>query len=276
MQVQSIISKTISEEILQKGHLSIRFKTDGFSLLLEDQSFRPVILNNFSDETQLSLQTYVRECENWLQRHTLIPEFLGEVSILSDNAASTLVPDDLFSESSVYDYLKPLTPLSIDQTLGVVPVQDRKAKIIFETPGILNDLAGKFKGNSRIIPVTLAMLSLADQVHASDHQRGFALLEMQRNFLAILVIKNDRIVLCNHMNLKSTDELFYHILNTLQQVEFDREHAPVYYTGHSYDTVLKSLKKYIRRMAPLSYHILDIQKKFVADHVLLVESSHCE
>jgi len=106
MKVHSIISNTISEEILQTGHLSIRFLTDGFSLLLEDKKFRPIILNRFSEDTIVTRTTLVNSCIDWLNRHTLIENFSGEVTIITDSPTSVLVPKELFSKSNVRAYLE--------------------------------------------------------------------------------------------------------------------------------------------------------------------------
>ncbi len=98
MQVHSIISNTISGEMLLAGHLSIRFRTDGFSMLLEDSNFKPIILNQFSNDPYLSLSGHIQACEDWLNKHTLMSDFCGEATIIVETPSANLIPEKLFSE----------------------------------------------------------------------------------------------------------------------------------------------------------------------------------
>ncbi len=47
MQVEGIISNTITQDIRLKGHQAIRFSPDGFSVLVSDASYKPVFLKQY-------------------------------------------------------------------------------------------------------------------------------------------------------------------------------------------------------------------------------------
>ncbi len=276
MQVHSIIANTISEEILRSGHLSIRFMADGFSLLLEDRSFNPVVLNRFTEETARTMKSHVQECKDWLQRHTLLEKFSGEVTIVNDFIPSTLVPDPLFNEKSDFMYLEPVTQLRAGEKVMHIKVKNRPFTIVYAVQNELGDLIRDFNAHVRVKPPIEILLSVADQVNASDHQRGFAIAEVQQGFLGILVIREDQLVLLNNIRINSNNELVYHILNTLQQVRFDRRSRPLFLAGASIDEEMSDLTKYIRHIAQLPYHINDIEKSSIPDHILLAEASRCE
>jgi hypothetical protein len=113
-------------------------------------------------------------------------------------------------------------------------------------------------------------------VNAADHQRGFALLEVQSGYMAILVIRNDELVIANHQQIGKPGEQVYHTLNTIQQLEFSRTSRPLYYAGISSDEELGILRKYIRTIYALPYHISQIDKSAISEHVLLAEATRCE
>lgn len=276
MQVHSIIANTISEEILRSGHLSIRFMADGFSLLLEDRSFNPVILNRFTEESARTLKSHVLECKDWLQRHTLLEKFTGEVTIAGDAIPNTLVPDRLFTKKSDFLYLEPVTQLRAGEKVMHTKVKNRPFTIVYTIQNEIGDLARDFSKYVRVKPTTEILLSVADQVNASDHQRGFAIVEVQHGFLGILVIREDKLVLLNNIRINSDQELVYHILNTLQQVKFDRQSRPLYLAGVNMNDELSELKRYIRHTARLPYHINGIEKSSIPDHILLAEATRCE
>ena len=276
MQAHSVISNTISGDILKKGHLSVRFMVDGFSLLLKDQSFRPVILNKFQEKQALSLRTYVLECSEWLDRHTIFEGFEGETTIVYDKSASCLVPEKLFDPNQADAYLDPVGARDPDSYTMKYPLKGRKTMIVFDVAAILQSFAEKFKGKTRILPYTNLLYSVADQVNASDHQRGFALLEIQNYTMGILYIKEDRTVITNHMTVKNQDEVVYHTLNILSKKGFNRSKSPLFICGRMGDDIRETLSKYLGNIQPVPYLIPDIPKEAIPEHVLLSEASHCD
>jgi len=276
MQVHSIISNTISEEILQTGHLSIRFMADGFSLLLEDKNYNPVVLNRFTDEALPTKINIVAACEDWLNRHTLIDDFYGEITIVSDTLASTFIPSELFSEESTGLYLENITTLHPGNAVAFKEIKSRPYVLVYAFSEIVNELKNKFKGVCRVYPVAHVLLSVADQVNASDHQRGFAIIEVQNDSLTILLIKNDELELVNQLKLKNTEEVVYHSLNTLHQLNFKRDTSPVFLTGSIYKDELSTLEKYIQHISPLNYIQKGIDKEAITEHIVLAEASKCE
>ena len=275
MKVHSIISNTISEEILQKGYLSIRFMMEGFSLLLEDKNYHPVVLNKFSTEGSMSLTSQLLACEDWLQRHTLLDDFSGEVSITHDLSPALFVPNNLFSEKDTSLYLEPLTSVPAHAYVRHKEIKGRPFVLTYSVPGLISSLAEKFSGPVRIIPAPEVMLSMAEQINAADHQRGFMLIETQQRLLNILMIKEDKIVFSNQLSLNGSGDLVYHTLNAIQQLGFDRKNRPLFYAGLINKEEIKSLQKYVRTLVPLAYHIFDIDKSSIPEHILVTESTKC-
>ena len=275
MKVHSVISNTISEEILRKGHLSIRFMMEGFSLLLEDKNYHPVVLNKFSAEGSISLTSQVLACQDWLKRHTLIDDFAGEVSIIHDSSPALFVPKSLFSEKDASIYLEPLASIPSHEYVRHKEIKGRPVVMVYSVPGLIASLTEKFTGPVRIIPAPEVMLSMAEQVNAADHQRGFMLIEAQQGLLNILTIKEDGIVLSNQLALNRTGDLVYHTLNAIEQLGFDRKNRPIFYAGHMNEKEMKNLKRYIRTLAPLAYHMFDIDKSSIPEHTLLAEATRC-
>ncbi len=278
MQVHSIISNTISEEVLKSGHLSIRFRTDGFSLLLEDANFKPVILNDFSNDPYLSLAGHIQQCEAWLEKHTLLNEFRGETSILCDTPSETLIPEKFFSKDLQTSYLNSANSVGPNEIVKHRKIKSRPFVSVFAVPVQIIDLAKKFKSGSKIMHPVESMLSAADQIDASEHQRGFVMIETQATSLEILVIKNDELVLSNRYKLKKPDEVVYHTLNSIKQLELDRKKIPVYISGlykQDHEAILL-LGKYIKNVKPMPYFIRDIEKDTIPVNIILSEASKCE
>ncbi len=275
MKVHSIISNTISEETLRGGHLSVRFLPNGFKVLLEDTNFKPVILNRFYQETGISQKGQIDACEDWLKRHTLMDDFTGEISIIPESAPATFVPLDLFNKNEAFIYLEPVVNVKPHESVQHTIIKNRPLVLVYAVSGIIISLLGRFSGTTRITPSAEVMLSMAEQVDASDHQRGFMLVEVQTGSLNILIIKEDRLVLCNQLALKQPADLVYHILNTMQQLGFERKQRPLFLAGIIDNKEITTIKKYIRSVTPLPYHIFEIDKSLIPEHILLAEATKC-
>jgi hypothetical protein len=248
---------------------------DGFSFLLEDKNYRPVILNKFTKETSITKKSITDFCEDWLMRHTLIESFVGELTIITDSLTSSLVPKDLFSENDAPVYLNNSAQIQHGYSIETNSVKNRQFVIIHAVSDIIKTLAAKFKGEIRILPSSEVLISMSDQINASDHQRGFALIEAQPGSLNILMIKNDQVDISNQLKLKNTEDLCYHTLNTLQHLNFDREKSPLFYSGVILKNQLEIFGKYIRNVKPLSYHIQNIDKASISEHIVLAEATRC-
>ncbi len=278
MQVHSIISNTISEEVLQSGYLSIRLRTDGFSLLLEDAKYKPVILNNFSNTPYLSLAGHLQACEDWLNKHTLLDAFKGETTLIIETSAATIVPKKLFSKEHTSYYLEQTNAISSNDTILYKKIKNRPFVLVYAVNKLIEEMSHKFSSTVRIMHPAESLLSAADQIDASIHQRGFVLIEIQEFMLEVLVIRNDDLVNSNRHKLKSKDEIVYHTINTMKQFELDRKIVPVYLAGsyspdHEY---MQILGKYIKKIEPLPYFIRDIEKDAIPESIILSEASKCE
>jgi len=229
----------------------MRFMMEGFSLLLEDKNYRPVVLNKFSTEGSMSLTSQVLACEDWLQRHTLIDDFEGEVSIIYDSSPALFVPKSLFSEKDTSLYLEPLANIPAHEYIRHKEIKGRPIVLVYSVSSLLTSLTEKFSGPVRIIPAPEVMLSMAEQVNAADHQRGFMLIETQPGLLNILMIKEDGIVLSNQITLNGSSDLIYHTLNAIQQLGFDRKNRPIFYAGLTNEEEMTILQNYVRTLTPL-------------------------
>ena len=170
MRADSIISNTISEEIRQKGHQTIRFTPDGFSLLISDASYKPVLLKRFTFEPSVPPGHYPVECARLLQAEKLL-QFEGENVLIADTICFTLVPRPLFDEKQERELLDKACALSEGDHILRRMIRNGSVYLLFAVPGQIIELQHKFRGEAKIIHISECLISLADQVQASDHQR---------------------------------------------------------------------------------------------------------
>ena len=276
MQTEGIISNSITKDIRLNGHQTIRFSADGFSILVSDASYKPVFLKKYAYELSVPTSIYPAECGRILDELQLL-DFEGETVIIMDSQSATVVPDQLFNESDSRLILAKAADLDESEEVRHRYIRDRDLDIIFAIPAEIEDLKQKISGRVQILHTSECLLSLSDQVQASDHQRGFILAEVQKQSLEILVIQEDRVRLLNRYILKDPSDFIYHTLNTLKQLEMDREAIPVYLSGiiHQEHELFGLLGKYIRQVKTTPYYLEELSRTQILRFMILSEGSKC-
>lgn len=276
MQSDSIISNTISQDIRQKGHQSIRFSPDGFSVLVSDASYRPVYLKHNFFESPVSADQLVAEYGRILEESKLLT-FEGETVFILDSLANTVIPKPFYDEALSRALLEKTCVLKESDQVHHRYIKNRKFHLLFSVSEEIEALKGRFTADVKILHASECLLSLADQVKSSDHQRGLVLADIQNFTLNILVIQEDQIRLLNSYDLKDPSDFIYHTLNTMNQLGLDREAIPAYLSGiiHEEHELYGLLGKYVRQVSTTPYYLENINRQQMLRFMILSEGSKC-
>ena len=276
MLAESVISKNISKDTRLKGHQSIRFAPDGFSILVSDASYTPVYLSQYTFEEPCSAEKLARECDQ-VMKDTDLLSFEGESVVISDTMAATIVPKQFFDVNRKRELLE--TICSLDDTDRVLDcyIRNRNLHLIFAVPEEIHELSKRISGKVKILHTAECLISLSDQVKSSDHQRGVVIAEVQTHTLDILVITGDQAQLYNRYSLNDPSDFIYHCLNTMKQLGLDRESIPVYLSGiiHEEHDLYNLLQKYIRNVVSTPYYLEHLNRQEILRYMILSEGSKC-
>jgi hypothetical protein len=276
MQVDSVISNSITQDIRLKGHQSIRFAPDGFSVLISDSSYTPVYLKEYTFETSLPVEELVSECGRILDEAGLL-SFEGETVLITDSMAVTLLPKQFFNVDKNREILEKVCALDKSDRVFDRSIKNRNFHLVFAVPDKVIGLGNRFAGEVKILHTAECLLSLSDQVKASDHQRGVLMAEVQVHTLDILVISGDQVRLLNRYSLNDPSDFIYHTLNTMRQLELDHESIPVYLSGmiHEEHRLKGLLLKYIRNVISTPYYLEHLSREQTLRFMILSEGSKC-
>ena len=276
MQVDSVISNSITQDIRLKGHQSIRFAPDGFSVLISNASYTPVYLKQYTFETSVSVEELVTECSRILDEDGLL-SFEGETVLIIDSMAVTLLPKQFFNVDRNREILEKVCSLDKNDRVFDRFIKNRDFHLVFAVPDKVIGLGNRFAGEVKILHISECLLSLSDQVKASDHQRGVLIAEVQDHTLDILVIASDRVRLLNRYSLNDPSDFIYHTLNTMKQLELDPESIPVYLSGiiNEEHPLKELLVKYIRNIISTPYYLEHLSREQVLRFMILSEGSKC-
>lgn len=276
MQVDSVISNTITKDIRLKGHQSIRFTPDGFSILVSDASYAPVYLKQFTFESPVSVGELTSECGQALKDADLF-SFEGETVLITDSMAVTPLPKQFLHTDKNRGILEQVCSLNESDHLFDRAIKNREFHLLYAVPEKIIELSKKFTTDVKVIHTAECLLSLSDQIKSSDHQRGVVLVEVQPYSLDILVISGDQIQLLNRYSLNDPSDFIYHALNTMKQLELDKEMIPLYLSGmiHEDHPLYLLLRKYIRNVAHTPYYLEHLTREQILSFMILSEGSKC-
>jgi hypothetical protein len=276
MRVHPVISDSITQDIRLKGHQSIRFAPDGFSVLVSDTSYTPVFLKQYSFDNPLTVDELVAECGRVLDEAGLL-SFEGETVLITDSMAATLLPRQFFNVDKNREILEKICALDKNDRVFDRAVNNRDFHLVFAVPDKIIGLGNRFAGKVKTLHTSECLLSLSDQVKSSDHQRGIVMTEVQAGSLDILVIADDRVQLLNRYKLNDPSDFIYHALNTMRQLKLDPESIPVYLSGiiHEDHELRNLLLKYIRNVNSTPYFLEHLNKEQTLRYMILSEGSKC-
>ena len=276
MQAESVIANSITQDIRLKGHQSIRFIPGGFSVLISDASYTPVYLKDYTLEPETAAAEIAAECSRILEEEELFT-FEGETILITDSMAVTLLPRQFFNRERKQEILDKVCSLDDSDEVMDRHIKNRNSFLVYAVPEKIMELGHRFSTEAKILHTSECLISLSDQVKASDHQRGFVLAEVQSRSLDILVIAEDRIQLLNRYSLNDTSDFIYHILNTMRQLDLDLETIPVYLSGiiHEGHDLCQLLRKYIRNVLFTPYYLEHLSKEEIQRFMILSEGSKC-
>jgi len=276
MQSDSIISNTISQDIRLKGHQSIRFTPDGFSVLISDASYRPVVLRHYSFDSPVQADQLSTEYGRILEESELLT-FEGETVLIVDSVALTVIPKSYFNEAQSRALLDKAARVRESDQVYHRYIKNRKFFLLYAVSEEIEALKNLFTAEVKIIHASECLLSLADQVKSSDHQRGVVVVDVQHHTLDILVIQEDQVQLLNRYALKDPSDFIYHTLNSMNQLDLDRESIPIYLSGiiHEEHELYGLLGKYLRKVHTTPYYLENLNRTQMLRFMILSEGSKC-
>ena len=276
MQIERVISNSITQELRLKGHQTIRFAPDGFSILISDASFKPVSLTQYNFKFVVPMEELVAECSRALDEAGLL-SFEGETVIISDSMAATLLPRQFFNVDKNREILEKICSLEKSDRVFDRPLGHMDSHLVYAVNDKVIGMGNRFAGYVKTLHASECLWSLSDHARASDRQRGLVMAEVQNYTLDILVIANDRIRLLNRYRLQDPSDFIYHTLNTMRQLELDPESVPVYLSGiiHDQHELRRLLQKYIRNVVNTPYVLEQLTKEQTLRYMILSEGSKC-
>lgn len=245
----NITTSTIDK--LNVLELSIQISLSGLSFCVLNRNTNTISsIHEQGFKKQLNPFQLLEKLKHCFETSPLLQQKFEVIHVIHNNELSTLVPEALFNESAITDYLKfnskmlksdfvTFDTIAINQSVNVYIPYVNINNYIF-------DLYGDFtyKHASTVLIETILK---ADKT--SDSTQFYA--HVNQNRFEIVVTNQGKLQFYNSFNFTTKEDFIYYILFTAEQLELNPEHFNLILIGYinKDDELHKIAYKYIRNVS---------------------------
>ncbi|APD07750.1 hypothetical protein UJ101_02250 [Flavobacteriaceae bacterium UJ101] len=225
--------------------LSIHLNVDGFSFYFFEKDQTIVTKRNYFIESQTP-QIYIKHLVEALKKEKT--EHFSLIRLIFSNKLFTLVPNELFNENRVSDY--------IEFNSFLLPNDPIESKLI-ETLDI------QFL-HSYVESIEVQIKDLFPKKEVKILHSGYSLINQLSNFsseiqyfvwfnfssIELLYFNEEQLIFYNYFETETKEDILYYILFVAQQLEIDVNEIPIHLLGNieKHSETIAMMKKYIRHV----------------------------
>ena len=273
-------TNNIETNKLTNQRLSIQISLSGLSFSILDVSSQTIVaLKSFKKSrvlTPLELLDYLKFV---IDTEHLKQNTYSQITVIYRNDLSTLVPETLFDETNIADYLKfnnkilPSDFISYDQlSNGTVNVYVPLVNInnyIYDTFG-----AFTYKHYSTLF--------IEHLINLKDGLDSNMFVDVDENQFEIAVLKEQKLIFYNTFSYSTKEDFIYYILFTAEQLQMNPETFPLVFSGlidedsELYEIAYKYVRHISKGNQDLGFQFEPDMKQIVANNPILLTSFTCE
>ena len=273
-------TNNIETNKLTNQRLSIQISLSGLSFSILDVSSQTIVaLKSFKKSrvlTPLELLDYLKFV---IDTEHLKQNTYSQITVIYRNDLSTLVPETLFDETNIADYLKfnnkilPSDFISYDQlSNGTVNVYVPLVNInnyIYDTFG-----AFTYKHYSTLF--------IEHLINLKDGLDSNMFVDVDENQFEIAVLKEQKLIFYNTFSYSTKEDFIYYILFTAEQLQMNPETFPLVFSGlidedsELYEIAYKYVRHISKGNQDLGFQFEPDMKQVVANNPILLTSFTCE
>lgn len=211
--------------------LSVQVSLAGLSFLVADTSDNTIFFfKDYTFESGHSPEEVLEKVKYAYQQNPELNQQFKEVQVIHRNTLFALVPDVLFDESKLSDYVKFSSKIFPTDYLDFDSLDTLEMKNVYVPLTNVNnyffDKYGAFTfqhSNTIFINAIITAATHNNQPAVYAH--------FSENCLDVLVTKGKNVLLCNSFSIKTPEDFIYYLLFVAEQLQLNPEEFPLFLTG---------------------------------------------
>lgn len=240
--------------------LTLQVALNGFSFCCFDTlnhsvlSFNSIVFENSNKSIAIE-DMYAKAFKNF----TELQDSYDEILVLHDNNLATFVPYALFDVQFLGSYLQYNTKVFDTDFFAFDEIASYQMNTVYIPYVNLNNLFVDEFGTFNYKHVHTVLVSKLLEISKNkEHKKMFV--HIQPNHFEISVIENQKLLLFNSFDFKSTEDVIYYLLFTAEQLELNPETFLLEFLGNIAvdDPIYQMAFRYIRNIS--LFDVSELQK----------------
>ena len=250
--IRKVQKKTIKTTLEKSNHhkLSIQFTLDGFSFCITNLDSQETI--HFCAYTFPKIletpEKLVAHFETIFQEDNHLQEDFKEILVIHQNSLATLVPNKLFREEHLKDYLDFNIKTLKTDFFAFDNIDQLAAKNVYVPFVNVNNYLFQNFGEFEYQHSTTAFIKRLLQTTTTPEKTMFV--DVWKDQISVVVLEDKKVLFSNSFSFTSKEDFIYYLLFTAEQLELNTNEFPLFFTGDIQEEteIYKITYQYIRNV----------------------------
>ena len=250
--IKKVQKKTIKTTLEKSNHhkLSIQFTLDGFSFCITNLDSQETI--HFCaytfPKTLENPEKLVAHFETIFQEDNHLQEDFKEILVIHQNSLATLVPNKLFREEHLKEYLDFNIKTLKTDFFAFDNIDQLAAKNVYVPFVNVNNYLFQNFGEFEYQHSTTAFIKRLLQTTTTPEKTMFV--DVWKDQISVVVLEDKKVLFSNSFSFTSKEDFIYYLLFTAEQLELNTNEFPLFFTGDIQEEteIYKITYQYIRNV----------------------------
>lgn len=246
---QQPMEKLKDKPTTENNKLSILIAQDGFSFCVVTKKkqislFHHEKINassNYTKDLLVKFQDVIHA--NFIKEHCI-----SKVQLVYENDSFSLVPTPFFEEEKISHYIKYNTAILANDFFAHDTIENLQITNVFipyvHINNYVHELFGVFEYQHH-----LSLLLASFYNNTNETEIAYAV--VTKTYVNLICFRRNKVLLCNAYAYKTIEDIAYHLLFALEQLNLNREELTLYLSNNNEDRQLTEyISSYIKTIKP--------------------------
>lgn len=250
--IKKVQKKTIKTTLEKSNNhkLSIQFTLDGFSFCITNLDSQEIV--HFCaytfPKTLETPENLINHFETIFQEDNHLQEDFKEILVIHQNSLSTLVPNTLFLEEHLKEYLDFNIKTLETDFFAYDSIDQLAAKNVYVPFVNVNNYLFQNFGEFEYQHSVTAFIKKLLQTTTNSEKTMFV--DVWERQISVVVLENKKVLFSNSFTFTSKEDFIYYLLFTAEQLGLNTNEFPLFFTGDILEEteIYKIAYQYIRNV----------------------------
>ncbi len=236
--------------------LSIQVSLNGLSFSILDRNNEAILfLERLNFEKKLTPEAVLEQLKGAFQNHAQLQQDFDRVKLIHENELATVVPQSLFSEDHLADYLKFNSRILKTDYIAFDALENQNMVTVYVPYVNINNYVYEQFGEFDYLHYSSILISYVLKNTTTDNQQ--VIVHISETNFEILISNKGQLQFYNTFTYSTKEDFIYYLLFTLEQQQIDPDQALISFIGQidEQSPLFEIAYTYIRHIEVLPFEI---------------------